>query len=74
MQIISQHYYKIIGFSPSVSTAFRQKLLAFGLLPGVSFQVKRIAPLGDPIQVDVRRVSLMLRKKDLALLNLEPQG
>ncbi|KGT91059.1 hypothetical protein NG99_17365 [Erwinia typographi] len=74
MQIVSQQHYKIVSFSPSVSAAFRQKMLALGLLPGASFEVKRIAPLGDPIQVEVRRMSLMLRKKDLAFLNLEPQG
>ncbi len=74
MQIVSQQHYKIVSFSPSVSAAFRQKLLALGLLPGASFEVKRIAPLGDPVQVEVRRMSLMLRKKDLAFLNLEPQG
>lgn len=32
----------------------------------------RIAPLGDPIEVKSRRVSLVLRKKDLELLMIEP--
>lgn len=73
MQIIPQQHYKILSFSPSVSAAFRQKLLALGLLPGASFLVKRVAPLGDPVQIETRNVSLMLRKKDLAFLQLEPQ-
>ena len=64
-------HYKIINFSPDVSAAFRQKLLSLGLLPGAVFEVKRIAPFGDPVQIGTRRVSLMLRKKDLALLQLE---
>ena len=68
--ILNQHY-QILRFSPEVSAAFRQKLLSLGLLPGLSFQVKRIAPLGDPLQIQTRRVNLILRKKDLAFLQLE---
>ncbi|AFJ97834.1 ferrous iron transport protein A [Cronobacter sakazakii ES15] len=41
------------------------------MLPGSSFEVKRVAPLGDPIHIETRRVSLVLRKKDLALLQVE---
>ncbi|AXF78012.1 ferrous iron transporter A [Erwinia tracheiphila] len=70
MQYIPGHYYHILRFSPDVSTAFRQKLLSLGLLPGTSFKVRRIAPLGDPIQIETRRFSLMLRKKDLSSLHI----
>ncbi|EFE21309.1 Ferrous iron transport protein A [Edwardsiella tarda] len=73
-QLLPGHQYKILGFSPSISPAYRQKLLSLGFLPGAPFTVVRIAPLGDPIEVKARRVSLVLRKKDLALLNIEPQG
>ncbi|WP_409033282.1 FeoA domain-containing protein, partial [Klebsiella pneumoniae] len=38
---------------------------------GSSFNVVRVAPLGDPIHIETRRVSLVLRKKDLALLEVE---
>ena len=31
--------------------AYRQKLLAMGLTPGTEFQVLRIAPLGDPVEI-----------------------
>nr|WP_024966513.1 ferrous iron transporter A [Pantoea sp. IMH] len=71
MQLIAREHYKIVRFSPDVSIAFRQKLLSLGLLPGATFEVKRVAPFGDPVQIDTRRVSLMLRKKDLASLQLE---
>ncbi len=41
------------------------------MLPGAIFNVIRIAPLGDPIQIETHRVSLILRKKrSLALINL----
>ncbi|PVF13147.1 ferrous iron transporter A [Yersinia pestis] len=50
-------------FSPEISPAYRQKLLSLGMLPGSSFNVVRLAPLGDPIQIETRRVSLVVRKK-----------
>lgn len=71
MQFIPQHAYRITGFSSSINPAFRQKLMALGLLPGSTFQLIRVAPLGDPLHIETRHVSLMLRKKDLALLQLE---
>lgn len=71
-QLLPGHQYKIIGFSPLISPAYRQKLLSLGFLPGSPFSVVRIAPLGDPIEVQSRRVSLVLRKKDLELLMIEP--
>lgn len=71
-QLLPGHQYKIIGFSPLISPAYRQKLLSLGFLPGSPFSVVRIAPLGDPIEVKSRRVSLVLRKKDLELLIIEP--
>lgn len=64
--------YKILGFSTQISPAYRQKLLSLGFLPGSPFDVIRIAPLGDPIEVKSRRVSLILRQKDLDLLTIEP--
>ncbi|UQY44434.1 ferrous iron transporter A [Erwinia sp. PK3-005] len=72
MPLVARQHYQILGFSSAVSPAYRQKLLSLGLLPGACFQVLRIAPLGDPLQIQTGRVSLMLRKKDLALLQLQP--
>ncbi|WP_275553491.1 ferrous iron transporter A [Mixta sp. Marseille-Q2659] len=74
MSLLARQHYQILGFSSAVSPAYRQKLLSLGLLPGSCFQVLRIAPLGDPLQIQAGRVSLMLRKKDLALLQLQPMA
>lgn len=63
--------WKITGFSSAISPAYRQKLLSLGMLPGALFNVVRVAPFGDPIHIETRRVNLVLRKKDLALLNVE---
>jgi len=72
MQLLPNSVWKITGFSHEISPAYRQKLLSLGMLPGSSFHVVRIAPLGDPIHIETRHVNLVLRKKDIALLNLEP--
>ena len=71
MKLLPNSAWKIIGFSRDISPAYRQKLLSLGLLPGSSFQVVRVAPLGGPIHIKTRCVSLVLRKKDLALLDFE---
>lgn len=74
MSIFPNHRYKIVGFSAEINPAYRQKLLSLGMLPGSFFNVIRIAPLGDPLQIETRRMHLILRKKDLALLNLDDAG
>lgn len=66
------HSYRVTGYSPAITPSYRQRLFAMGLLPGSLLRVIRVAPLGDPIQVETRRTSLMLRSRDLALLNLSP--
>ena len=71
MQYTPDTAWKITGFSHEISPAYRQKLLSLGMLPGSSFNVVRVAPLRDPIHIETRRVSLVLRKKDLALLEVE---
>jgi ferrous iron transport protein A len=71
MHFSPESVWKITGFSQQISPAWRQKLLSLGMLPGSSFNVVRVAPLGDPIHIETRRVNLVLRKKDLAFLELE---
>lgn len=73
MHLLPKQSYKITGFSNEISPAYRQKLLSLGMLPGSSFEVIRVAPLGDPIEIKTHRVSLVLRKKDIALIVLEGQ-
>lgn len=51
--------------------AYRQRLIAMGLIPGTLFEVIRLAPLGDPIEISVRGIALSLRKKEANLLKIE---
>ena len=45
------------GFAPG-NADYRRRLMAMGLTPGTRFTVTRLAPLGDPIQLQVRNSAL----------------
>jgi len=51
--------------------SYRAKLLALGLLPGTEVTLVRKAPLGDPIELEIRGYRLSLRKKEADLLRFE---
>lgn len=51
--------------------AYRQRLIAMGLIPGTEFIVTRMAPLGDPIEILVRGFALSLRKNEASILQIE---
>ena len=63
--------YRILGYQPAVDPAWRQKLLTMGMLPGAVIEIIRVAPMGDPVQIRTRRVSLAVRQRDLAAIVLE---
>jgi len=48
----------------NVQGATRQRFLAMGLVKGETINVKRIAPLGDPIDFIVKDYHLSLRKSE----------
>ncbi|MBD3816300.1 MAG: ferrous iron transport protein A [Halothiobacillus sp.] len=58
------------GFAPG-NADYRRRLMAMGLTPGTRFTVTRLAPLGDPIQLQVRNFALTLRKDEACLLRIE---
>lgn len=61
---------KVAGFVKG-ATAYREKLLAMGLTRGTEFTVKRIAPLGDPVEINVRGFALSLRKDEASAITVE---
>lgn len=48
------------------------QLREMGLTQGVTIKVKKIAPLGDPYEFELRNFRLSLRKKDAQAILLEP--
>lgn len=53
--------------------AVRRRMLDMGLVNGAEIQVKRVAPLGDPIEFVVRGYSLSLRKSEAQAVQVETQ-
>jgi ferrous iron transport protein A len=51
--------------------ALRRRLLDMGITEGVQIKIKKIAPLGDPIDLELRGYNLCLRKKDMSLIDVE---
>lgn len=51
--------------------AYRYKLLAMGLTPGTEFKITRVAPLGCPVEIQLRGFALSLRKHEAQLLKIE---
>ena len=51
--------------------ALRLRIMEMGLTPGTPVRVRKIAPLGDPIEIQVRGYALSLRKADAALVAVE---
>ncbi len=49
---------------------YRGKLLALGLLKGSVFQLTKMAPSGDPVEVAVRGSRLSLRRAEAQMLRL----
>ncbi|MDR0588332.1 MAG: ferrous iron transport protein A [Burkholderiales bacterium] len=50
---------------------FRRKLLAMGITPGCLLRVIRVAPLGDPIEIEMRGFHLCLRRNEAAAIKVE---
>lgn len=71
MQLKVSGTYQINRIKRDVPISYRHKLMSMGLLPGTSFQVLGVAPLGDPVAIKVKGFLLSLRKSELAALDLE---
>jgi len=49
----------------------RRRIMDMGITKGVEIYVRKVAPLGDPIEVKVRGYELSLRKEDAKLIEVE---
>ena len=46
------------------------RLLEMGLTPGVEFSMLGVAPLGDPVEIEIRGYRLSLRKSEAARVSV----
>ena len=62
----SVHVAKIGG-----AGAIKRRIMDMGITKGVEITVRKVAPLGDPIEVTVRGYELSLRKADAENIEVE---
>ena len=51
--------------------AIKRRIMDMGITKGVNIYVRKIAPLGDPIEITVRGYELSLRKADAESIEVE---
>ena len=51
--------------------AVKRRIMDMGLTKGVEVYVRKVAPLGDPVEVTVRGYELSLRKADAEMVEVE---
>lgn len=51
--------------------AVRRRIMDMGLTKGVEVTIRKVAPLGDPVELTVRGYELSIRKADAELVDVE---
>ena len=51
--------------------AVKRRIMDMGITKGVEVYVRKVAPLGDPVEVTVRGYELSLRKSDADMIEVE---
>ena len=51
--------------------AIKRRIMDMGITRGVTLSVRKVAPLGDPMELTVRGYELSLRKADAELIEVE---
>ena len=54
-----------------VEGAVKRRIMDMGITKGVQVHVRKVAPLGDPIEVTVRGYELSIRKADADMIEVE---
>ena len=51
--------------------AIKRRIMDMGITKGVQIHVRKVAPLGDPIEITVRGYELSLRKADTEMIEVQ---
>ena len=51
--------------------AVKRRIMDMGITKGVTVYVRKVAPLGDPVEVNVRGYELSIRKADAEMLEIQ---
>ena len=58
---------QIVSDSPPI----KQRLMDMGVLPGVELLVTHVAPLGDPVEIELKRYRLSLRNNEAEMIEVQ---
>ncbi len=51
--------------------AVKRRIMDMGITKGIEIYVRKVAPLGDPVEITVRGYELSLRKADAEMIEVE---
>ena len=51
--------------------AVKRRIMDMGITRGVEIYIRKVAPLGDPVEITVRTYELSLRKADAEMVEIE---
>ena len=57
---------RVVGRGP-----LKRRIMDMGIIKGTEIFVRKVAPLGDPIEVTVRGYELSLRRNDIEMIEVE---
>ena len=53
--------------------AVKRRIMDMGITKGITVYVRKVAPLGDPVEVTVRGYELSIRKADADMIEVAPE-
>ena len=53
--------------------ALRRRMMDMGITKGTEIYIRKIAPLGDPVEINIRGYELTLRKEDAEIVEVETE-
>lgn len=62
----------VVGYTHN--SVYRKRLLSMGFTPGTKFEVVRLAPMGDPMEIKIRNSHVTLRLDEASILIVELQS
>ena len=51
--------------------AIKRRIMDMGITKGIDIYVRKVAPLGDPVEITIRGYELSLRKADAEMIEVE---
>ena len=51
--------------------AVKRRIMDMGITKGTDIYVRKVAPLGDPVEINVRNYELSIRKADVEMIEIE---